>query len=386
MATTRPSSRIATNAAWARPRPGAADGADGEALEVALERGLDVALAIAVVGEIGRLRQHPIGEIGAARHVVARAEAQAGGLDRGELGVGEEADLVHRAEHQPRPLPRRVEMGARRQPRRRVDHAGEHRRLGQSEMLGIDVEIMAGGGAQAVDIVAEADVGEIAAEDLLLAEPRLQPERDQRLLDLARRRARGREEAGLGELLGDRAAALAHPARADVAPQGAAHAPGIEADMAEEAPVLDRDERLADIRRQPGDVDRRADGRAAPGDRLALGGEDGDARRVDRPERARQGRGDDQPDDGQREQGRGDLDRALDQADARDGRLGIGGGGLGSARWLATLNCPRTGCGRGRPGRRSRRRCYDPSSARLLLVRRLLGDDRRRDGGSAPAA
>ena len=94
---------------------GAADGADGEALKVAFERGLNVTLAIAVVGEVGRLRKHPVGEIGAARHVVARTEAQARGADRGKLGVGEEADFVHRAEHQLRPAARRFEMGAWRQ-------------------------------------------------------------------------------------------------------------------------------------------------------------------------------------------------------------------------------------------------------------------------------
>ena len=109
---------------------------------------------------------------------------------------------------------------------------------------------MAGGGAQAVDIVAEIDVGEIAAEDLLLGQPRLQPERDQRLLRLADGGAVRAEEAGLGELLADRAAALAHPAGAQVAPHRPADAPGIDADMAEEAPVLDRDEGLADMGRQ----------------------------------------------------------------------------------------------------------------------------------------
>src|SRR5206468_7568208 len=106
-------------------------------------------------------------------------------------------------------------------------------RLGESQMLGIDAEIMAGGGGQAVDIVAEADVGEIAAEDLLLAKPGLQPERDQGLLELAHRSARGREEAGLGELLGDRAAALAEPPGAYIAEQSAAQTPGIDPDMLE---------------------------------------------------------------------------------------------------------------------------------------------------------
>ena len=175
---------------------------------------------------------------------------------------------------------------------------------------------MAGGGAQAVDIVAEIDVRQIAAEDLVLAQPGLEPERDQRLLDLADRGAVGAEEAGLGELLADRAAALAHPAGAQVAHHRPGDAPGVDADMAVEAPVLDGEKGLADMRRQLGDRHRLADDRAAAGDRLAVGRQDGEAGRAARLERARQGRGDEQPDDDDPDRDEADLDCALDLANA----------------------------------------------------------------------
>ena len=63
---------------------GAADGADGEALEIALERRLDEPLAIAVVGQLGRLGQHPVGEIGAGR---ARRRAGRGGRRAGRTAA-----------------------------------------------------------------------------------------------------------------------------------------------------------------------------------------------------------------------------------------------------------------------------------------------------------
>ena len=67
--------------------------------------------------------------------------------------------------------------------------------------------------------------------------------------------------------------------------------------MMEEAPVLDRDEGLADIRRQRHDIDRIGAHGAAPRDRLAVGGEDEEARRRDRLQRLGERRGEGQPAD-----------------------------------------------------------------------------------------
>ena len=78
---------------------GAADGANGEALQIALERGLDEALAVALVAELGRLGQHPVGEIGAGRDVVVAGRGgPAPGAYRLPLLLGDVADLGHGAQ------------------------------------------------------------------------------------------------------------------------------------------------------------------------------------------------------------------------------------------------------------------------------------------------
>jgi len=150
------------------------------------------------------------------------------------------------------------------------------------------------GGAQPVHIIAEIGVGQIAPQDLVLAQPGLQPERDQHLAQLARQAAFGGEEADLGELLRDRAAAL-HAAAGDVRPERARQPARIDAPVRIEAPVLDREERFDHMRRQPVDRDWLLHHRPAARDRRAIGGEQRDFGRRDRLERFRQGCGDRQP-------------------------------------------------------------------------------------------
>ena len=84
------------------------------------------------------------------------------------------AGVRHRLEHQPAALPARASrLSRRRKPRRRLDDAGQHRRLRQVEVLGLAVEIMLRGRAQAVDAVAEIDARQVAREDLVLGQPGL---------------------------------------------------------------------------------------------------------------------------------------------------------------------------------------------------------------------
>src|SRR3546814_17430371 len=94
---------------------------------------------------------------------------------------------------------------------------------------------MVGCRAQAIDVVAEIDAGQIAGEYLLLAEPRLKPDGDQRLAELAGRGLVGAEESQLGALLGDGAAALDDPSRPGVALGSTEDAPGIDAAVVFEA-------------------------------------------------------------------------------------------------------------------------------------------------------
>ena len=151
--------------------------------------------------------------------------------------------------------------------------------------------------AQAVDAVAEIDARQIAGEDLVLGQPGFEPEGDDHFLRLPLQAAVGREEAGLGELLGDGAAALPDAARAHVGDHRAADAARVDAPVPVEAAILDRDEGGGSHRIEPADVDRRFLDRAAPGDRPALLRHEQDRRVVERLQRARQRRGDDQPDE-----------------------------------------------------------------------------------------
>src|SRR3546814_10486771 len=78
------------------------------------------------------------------------------------------------------------------------------------------------------------------------------------------------EEGVLGELLGDRAAAFDHPAGHEIVDRRARDALRIDPPMAVEAPILDREERLADVRRQFSGVDGLTDDSPAPRDRGAV--------------------------------------------------------------------------------------------------------------------
>ena len=128
------------------------------------------------------------------------------------------------------------------EPRRSLDQPRQHRRLAYGEVLGPAVKEVHARGAQAVDVVAEIGVRQIAREDLVLGQPAFEPEGDQHLARLAGERLFGGQKGELGELLGDgRAAAHPHEHRAR-------HAARIDAPMVVEAPVLDRHECLDHMR------------------------------------------------------------------------------------------------------------------------------------------
>ena len=154
---------------------------------------------------------------------------------------------------------------------------------------------MARGGAQAIDAVAEIDARQIAREDLVLGQPAFQPEGDDHLLRLALQRPVRREEAGLGELLGQRAAALANAAGLHIGDHRPADRPRIDAPMAAEPAILDGDEGGGSQRIELGRLDRLILDRAAPGDRPPFFRQQQHRRIVERLERAAKRCGDDQP-------------------------------------------------------------------------------------------
>ena len=161
-------------------------------------------------------------------------------------------------------------MLGRREPRGRLHQPGKHRRLGEAEPLRIAPEIMMRGRAKPINAVAEIDAREVAREDLLLGQPGLEPEGDDHLLGLAFDGAVAGQKAGLGELLGDGRAALAHATAAKVGEKRAADPARVDPPMGIEAAILDGDERRRRHRTELGDVDRGFLDRAAQCDRMAI--------------------------------------------------------------------------------------------------------------------
>src|SRR6185436_5262015 len=125
---------------------------------------------------------------------------------------------------------------------------------------------------------AEVNPVEVELKNLRLGELALEPDREQRLLQLAIDRALLREEKIFCELLRNRRATLGNPAMKHVGDQGAADAVGIDAAMLVEAPVLDGDESFGNVGRQFLQRQRRAGKVAAAGQRAALEVDDLDRR------------------------------------------------------------------------------------------------------------
>ena len=104
---------------------------------------------------------------------------------------------------------------------------------------------------------------------------RLQPDRQKRLVDLALDGALVAQEQVLGQLLGDRGAALAHAAGLRVGDQRARGAGDVDAEMVVEAAVLGRERRLDQIVRKILQRNRIIVLDAAAADRIAVAVEEG---------------------------------------------------------------------------------------------------------------
>ena len=196
-----------------------------------------------------------------------------------------------------------VRIAARREPRRRFDEAREHRGLGDPHLLGGLAEIALRRGVDAVGAGAEIDAVEIELENFGLGEFALEPERQHHFLQLAPERALLGEEQVLGELLRDGRAALRDAAMQHVGRKRAREPDRIDAEVAVEAAILDRDEGARQIGRQLLERDGGAVHLAAGRERLAVDADDldrwralGNFERLDRgqvgwrPRRARRRR------------------------------------------------------------------------------------------------
>ena len=309
-----------------------------------IERRLDDDIAIARLGHCGaRLGQHPIGKIAAGRQGfaprrIARRPRFVG------LGLRYRPGFDHCGKHQPAALAGILQVPARCQPRRRLHQPGEHRRFTQRQLFGFGIEIDARSGADAIGAIAEIDARQVARQDLVLAQPRLQPQRDDDFLQLALDAAVGRQKTRLGKLLRQRRTALGNAAGLDITGQRPGNAAWIDADMIVEAPVLDGDQRSRDIFRQAGDFDRFFLIVTASGNRPAAAVDDHQRRlfgRFERPtERRRQRQPDDQRDDQPDKDGKSGKDIGPNQLPATP-RARVGCGRirhLGHARSRVALN------------------------------------------------
>ena len=164
-----------------------------------------------------------------------------------DLALGHEAGLHHVGQHFVGAGARGRQVDVRRVARRRLEQAGEHRRLGQVDVLDRLAEVELGRRFDAEGAAAHVGAVEIELQDLLLGEIGLQPEREEGLLDLAVERALVREEKVLGELLRQRRAALDDGVGAQVLDQRPQRARHVDAEMVEEAPVLGREHRLDQV-------------------------------------------------------------------------------------------------------------------------------------------
>src|SRR5262249_57075444 len=113
----------------------------------------------------------------------------------------------------------------RRELGRRLEQAGEHRGLGEVHVPRRLAEIELCRRINPERSPAHIGAVEIELEDLILGEPRLEPQGEERLLYLALDRALITQEQVLGELLGDRGAALHHAAGAGIGDEGTYRTP-----------------------------------------------------------------------------------------------------------------------------------------------------------------
>lgn len=185
------------------------------------------------------------------------------------LVLGDVADGGHAQQHGVATLGRLLRVVDRVVARRRLDEAGQHRRLLQLQVLGVLGEVALGGRLDPVGLLPEERDVEVVLQDLLLAEFLLDLDRvlelthlaAQGLLgglgDLLRVVARLLDEDVLHVLLGEGRGALRGAALLHVAVHRAQDALEVHRAVLVEARVLDRDDRVLHVR---GDVLERDDG------------------------------------------------------------------------------------------------------------------------------
>ena len=224
------------------------DDALGEALQLQVEGAAQRQVAGGTAEQAAHVGGRHVDEVvGAGRRLGWHAQVHGLGSRRLRLLRRDRPGLDHGLEDGVGPLLGAAEIARRGELGRRPHQAGEHGGFGEGELLRRLGEVAPCGRIDPVGAGAEIGGVQVAQEDLLLAELALQPEGDDRLLDLAAQVLVGRQEHQARQLLGDGAAALARAAGLPVAPGGPQDAPWIDAVVAVEPSVLDGHDGLGKV-------------------------------------------------------------------------------------------------------------------------------------------
>ncbi len=186
--------------------------------------------------EPGRHRALRLGDVQAQRGIAGLL-----GLDVGDDSVG-----LHFTEDEVAAAQGFVRIEQRRKGYGRLGQAGQESRFSQVEVFGVFGEEKLRGGFETVHAVAEVDLVAVKGEDLLLGEGALDLDGEIGFLHFAGGGALGGEEEVAGQLHGERGGALGASVGADVMPDRADDAEGIDAPVGLEALVFNGDDGLAE--------------------------------------------------------------------------------------------------------------------------------------------
>ena len=167
------------------------------------------------------------------------------------VGRGREPAIFdHLREHRITPLQRAFRVQHRVVVAIALEHAGQRRAFQNVQLIGRFAEIGSRGHLDAIRVVEKRYRVQIGFENLVLAVGRLDLQRGDRFLHLARQRRRAADLVGIEvarELLRDRRAAL--PVAAKRVQRRRSGAPPVDAVMLIETMVLGRDQRVDHVRR-----------------------------------------------------------------------------------------------------------------------------------------
>ena len=237
-------------------------GADHEdALDIGLRKGID---------QLAHLVERPV-EIIVRRIFVAA-------IDRGgriapcaeHLAFGHEAGVDEIVQHHVGAGASGGQVDVRRVFGGRLEQPGQHRGFREIDVARRLVEIEMRRAVDAEGAAAHIGAVEIEFQNLVLGEPRLQPDREKRLLHLALDGALVVQEQVLRKLLGDRRAALSDTAGLRIGHQRARRAGDVDAEMVVEAAVLGGERRLDQVVRKILERNRIIVLDAAAADRIAV--------------------------------------------------------------------------------------------------------------------